>query len=410
MKSTWRFDDTELGYLQEVLASSFISSTSGNMNQRFEKAFAEMFEIDYAISFNSGTSTMHACLGAAGIGPGDEVIVPALTVISTASVVLHQNAVPIFADIDKDTFNIDPEDVKAKITPRTKAIIPVALYGLSADMDPLMKLARQHDLVVIEDAAQAHLSRYKGRMVGSMGHMGSFSFENSKHMTTGDGGMVSTSSIELATAVRKFGCLGYAGLKPGDGRIRKLRKDELQDPDYKRHDDFGWNYRMPEVAAAVGLGQLSKVERFTENRIKIAEMYKQVIESTGCGCLTPQYTPLDYRNSYYTFAARYDGMDQGVDWRDFRKKYIEFGGEGIYAAWALVYREPVFTEHRFYGKGCPHNCPLYEGPKIDYNEVHCPTAEYLQPRLMQFPNNYESIEVAEPMVEALEKTIRHFGM
>ena len=149
MKSTWRFDDTELGYLQEVLASSFISSTSGNMNQRFEKAFAEMFEIDYAISFNSGTSTMHACLGAAGIGPGDEVIVPALTVISTASVVLHQNAVPIFADIDKDTFNIDPEDVKAKITPRTKAIIPVALYGLSADMDPLMKLARQHDLVVI---------------------------------------------------------------------------------------------------------------------------------------------------------------------------------------------------------------------------------------------------------------------
>jgi len=126
MRNTWRFDETEMAYLREVLESDFISSTSGNMNQRFEKAFAEKIGAKYAVTFNSGTSTMHACLAAAGVGPGDEVIVPALTVISTASVVLHQNAVPVFADIDPETFNIDPADVARRITPRTKAIIPVS--------------------------------------------------------------------------------------------------------------------------------------------------------------------------------------------------------------------------------------------------------------------------------------------
>lgn len=179
MKNTWRFDDTELEFIKEVLASDFISSTSGNMNQRFEQAFAAKVGAEFAVTFNSGTSTMHACLAAAGVGPGDEVIVPALTVISTASVVLHQNAVPIFADVDPETFNIDPEDVRRKITERTKAIIPVSLYGLPADFDPLMEMAAEHDLVVIEDDAQAHLAQYRGRTVGTIGHMASFSFENS---------------------------------------------------------------------------------------------------------------------------------------------------------------------------------------------------------------------------------------
>jgi perosamine synthetase len=150
---SWRFGDEELIYIKEVLDSGFGSSTTGNMNQRLEAAFAQRFGVRYAITHANGTATMHSCLAAAGVGPGDEVIVPALTVISTGSVVLHQNAVPVFADIRADTFNIDPADVARKITSRTRAIIPVGLYGLPADVDPIMALARQHGLTVIEDNA-----------------------------------------------------------------------------------------------------------------------------------------------------------------------------------------------------------------------------------------------------------------
>ncbi len=132
----WRFSGREEEYVRGVLQSGFGSSTSGTMNQRLEREFAKRFGVGYAVTFNSGTSTLHAALGAFGIGPGDEVIVPALTVISCASAVLFTNAVPVFADIDPDTFEMDPDDVERKITPRTKAIMPVALYGLSPDMDP----------------------------------------------------------------------------------------------------------------------------------------------------------------------------------------------------------------------------------------------------------------------------------
>ena len=207
---SWRFGEEELVYVKEVLDSGLGASTYGTMNKRLEEAFAARFGVRYAITHNSGTSTLHSCLAAAGVGPGDEVISPALTVISDAAVTLHQNAVPVFADIDPDTFNMDPQDVERRITPRTKAIMPVHLYGLPCDMDPIMALAEKHHLTVIEDAAQCFLGEYKGRLAGTIGHMASFSFENTKHMSTGDGGIVITNDERLAEAVRKFSCLGYS--------------------------------------------------------------------------------------------------------------------------------------------------------------------------------------------------------
>ena len=401
----WRFQGKELEYVKEVLDSGFGASTEGGMCQRLERKFAEKVGAKFGITFNSGTSTMHSCLAAAGVGPGDEVIVPALTVISTANVVMHQNAVPIFADISPDTFNIDPEDVKRKITPRTKAIIPVSLYGLAADFDPLMELAKKHNLVVIEDDAQAPMAIYKGRTTGSIGHMSSFSFENSKHMTTGDGGMVTTSDELLAEKIRKHGCLGFRAVQAGDGRVR-THKDELQDPDYKRHDSFGWNYRLPEVAAAVGLAQLEKLDFFVDLRQKIAALYAQAI--SGCNWLVPQYVPEGYTNAYYTYAVKFEGKKKGISWQDFRKKYMEFGGDGIYAAWSVVYLETVFQKGEFYGKGCPIHCPLYKG-NVKYEKGLCPVAEEIQPKLMQFVNNYSSLEEAKPKVEALRKAIKFYG-
>ncbi|MDW3206316.1 MAG: DegT/DnrJ/EryC1/StrS family aminotransferase [Alphaproteobacteria bacterium] len=398
MKNTWRFGDHEFGYLREVLDSGFGSGTSGSMNNRFESAFAEKVGAKYAVTFNSGTSTLHAALDAVGVGYGDEVITAPLTVISNLDVILAQNAVPVFADIDPDTFNIDPDDVARRITSRTKAIMPISLYGLSCDLDPLMELGRKHNIAVINDAAEAFGTLYKGRPIAEIADITSYSTENSKHITTGDGGIVVTNNEAYAGWMRKFGSLGYAALKAKDGRIRN-NKDIFQDPTYKRHDAYGHNYRMPEVAAALGLAQTERMDWFLDIRQRISQMYLEV--AAEADYLVPQKVPDGYHNSYWTVAFRYERDD--VSWQEFRHKYTEFGGDGIYAAWALLYHETIMTSGAW-KRRCP---PLYDG--IDFPEQGlCPNAEAVQPKIMQFVNNYGSIEDAEPKVEALRKTIAHF--
>ncbi|RKY90461.1 DegT/DnrJ/EryC1/StrS family aminotransferase, partial [candidate division KSB1 bacterium] len=166
-RKLWRVGREELQYIEEVINSGL----SGAMNSRFEEAFAAKFGVKYAIGVNSGTSALHCALSAVGVEEGDEVIVPPLTFAAPALAVLHQRAIPVFADVDPETFTIDPEDIKKKITERTKAIIPVALYGLPADMDPIMELAEKNGIKVIEDNAECFLGKYKGRVAGTLGHM-----------------------------------------------------------------------------------------------------------------------------------------------------------------------------------------------------------------------------------------------
>lgn len=398
MKNTWRFTGNELNYVREVIDSGFGSGTSGGMNNRFETAFAEKIGAKYAITFNSGTSTLHAGLFALGVHAGDEVIIPPLTVISNVDVVFAQNAIPVFADIDPHTFNIDPDDVRRKITPRTKCIMPVSLYGLSCDLDPIMEIAREHGIGVLNDAAEAFGATYKGRPISAIADITSYSTENSKHIATGDGGIIVTNNEVYATAMRKYGSLGYAAMKSGEGRIR-INKDIFQDPNYKRHDSLGLNYRMPEVAAALGLAQTERMEHFVNLRVGIAQLYLEAL--AGCDYLIPQHTPEGCLNTYWTFAATYERTD--VSWQQFRKKYIEFGGDGIYAAWALSYEETLMAEGH-YKKHCPM---IYD--KLEFPRGICPNAEEVQPKLMQFVTNYGSIEEAKPMADALRKTIRFFG-
>lgn len=398
MKNTWRFTGNELNYVREVIDSGFGSGTSGGMNNRFETAFAEKVGAKYAITFNSGTSTLHAALFALGVHAGDEVIVPPLTVISNVDVIFAQNAIPVFADIDPDTFNIDPDDVRRKITPRTKCIMPVSLYGLSCDLDPIMTIVRDHGIGVINDAAEAHGAIYKGRPIGNIADITSYSTENSKHIATGDGGIVVTDNEEYAVAMRKFGSLGYAAMKSGDGRIR-INKDIFQNPDYKRHDSLGLNYRMPEVAAALGLAQTERMEHFIDLREGIAGLYLDAIK--GCDYLVPQQTPVGWRNTYWTFAVRYERTD--LSWQEFRRKYVELGGDGIYAAWALSYDETLIAGGH-YKKHCPM---VFDA--LEYPRGLCPVAEALQPRLMQFITNYGSLDEARPMAEALRRTIEFFA-
>jgi len=393
-----KYMGNELKYVKEFLDNKKIPWTL-----RLEEAFARRFGVSYAIAHNSGTSALHSCLAAAGVGPGDEVISPALTVIMDALVTLHQNAVPVFADIDPDTFNVSPDDVRRKITGRTKAIIAVSLYGLPADTEPIMEIAKEHGLIVIEDSAQCVLGMYKGKLAGTIGHMGMFSFERTKHLSIGEGGIVVTNDEHLAERVRKFGGIGYKNLRAKEGRMQ-VNPSIFQDPDYKRHDSFGWNYRMPEICAAVGLAQVEKIDEIVAQRQTIAQLYDEAIK--GCDWMIPQRIPAGVVNSYYTYAVRYEGEKAlGVSWKKFYKIHTESGGDGFYSAWSVPYLEPALSQMQFYGRECPTGCPLYKG-KILYEKGLCPVAEAIQPKLMQFKSNYRDMELAKQKVEALRKTIK----
>lgn len=400
-----RISDRERAYVSEVLDSQFRTSEGSKMTKRLEEEFARVFGVKYAISHANGTVTMHSALAAAGVGAGDEVIVPPLTMASTAFAVLHANAIPVFADIRPDTFTIDPADISRRITSRTKAIIPVALYGLSPDMDAIMKIASEHNLVVIEDDAECFLGYYKGRIVGSIGHMASFSFQSSKHMTSGEGGMLITGDAGLAERVRRFSSLGYAavGGDPGKG---KITKDVIQDPEYDRHVSLGWNYRMPELCAAVALAQLERLPELVERRTQVARLYHEA--ARGCRWLVPQTVPEDYVHSYWTYVLKLENSDE-FSWYDFRNRFLQLGGDGIYAAWKLTYLEPAFQSQRYNPKGCPIRCPSYEGHVQEYGPRLCPVAESVQPKLLQFKTNYMDMNEAEQKAEALARTIRYFG-
>lgn len=384
----WRFEGNELRYVREVLELGFSAGASGTFNERLEEAFAKKHGQKYAITANSGTSTLHMALHAFGVGPGDEVIIPALTVAMCGFAVWQCGAVPVYADVRPDTFLLDPDDVLQKITPRTKAIMPVHIYGLVCEMDRIMEIARKYGLYVVEDCAQCFLGTDgQGRLAGTIGHVGSWSFENSKHMSTGDGGIVTTDDQELAVRMRQFGGVGFKNLTATSGKVR-IARDKFQDPNWERHHILAYNYRLPEICAAVGLAQLERLDDFVERRVKMAQGYLQVIAESKSGLLRPQKVLSGYKHSYYTFGAEYLGEEQGISWQAFRKKYMEFGGDGIYAAWKTVNQEPAF-------KG------------LGWGEV--PVAEGLQRRLMQFTTNQATAEERALQMEALHKTLAYFA-
>ncbi len=397
---SWRFDERELNYIKQVLDSGFASGTSGNMNTNLEKAFAKRFNRNFAITFNSGTTTLHAALEAFGVGYGDEVIVTPLTVISCMNAILYCNAVPVFCDIDPDTFLFDPEDIKRKITSKTKAIMAVHLYGQVCNMTEIMSIAEEHDLYVLEDCAQCYLGTHKGKLGGTFGHVGSWSFENSKHLTTGDGGIIACDDEELADDIRKLNCQGFRNATAVSGKIR-VSKDIFQNPSYKRHDRFGFMYRLPEVAAAMGLAQLEKIDMFVEKREKMAEMYSQAIKANNCDWLIPQKVDHGDRNSYYTYAARF--IKDDIKWKDFRKKNIEYGGDGVYSAWALCYQEDSIPDIK------KRLASIGLDKQFNAQKGICPNAEIVQTQLMQFTTNQKDEEEMKIQADALYQTIRYYS-
>lgn len=389
-----RITDLEKHYVLDVLSSHFKTSSGAHYMNRFESEFSKKYTIDFSISQINGTATLHSCLEAMEIGAGDEVIVPPLTMASTSLAVLQANATPIFADIDPDTFLIDPVSIEKNITKHTKAIITVALYGLSPDMDKIIDIAKQHNLYIIEDNAQAFLSYYKNKLVGTLGDCASFSFQSSKHLTSGEGGIVITRNENLAMKIRKISGLGYTTI---NAKKAKITKDEIQYPSFLRHDMLGWNYRLSELNAAVALAQTERMNELVSARRKSAEIFLEVLDN--CKWLVPQYIPKFYTSSYWALACKLDL--NVVSWEKFREIFLQYGGDKFYGAWQLTYLEPLFLNKLF----------LKRKPFInqDYKKGLCPIAEKIQPALLQFKTNYWDTEQAKEQAKILEKTVSYFS-
>jgi len=249
----------EKAYVMDCLDSTWISS-SGKYIERFEQNFAGFCAVKHAAACCNGTVALHLALMALGVKPKDEVIVPTLTFVSTANAVVYCGARPVFVDSEPDTWNMNPNLIEAKITPRTKGIIVVHLYGHPVDMDTVMSIARRHKLFVIEDAAEAHGAEYKGRRIGSLADIATFSFYGNKIITTGEGGMVVTNDDSLITKVRQL-------------------KGQGMDPNTRYwFPVVGYNYRMTNVAAAIGLAQLERVQWHIDRRREVARWYYESLK------------------------------------------------------------------------------------------------------------------------------------
>jgi perosamine synthetase len=249
-------DEDEIELVNECIVTGWVSS-GGKFVSRFEEMMANYCETDYAVACSSGTSALHLALLSIGIGPGDEVIVPSLTFIATANAVTYTGAKPVFVDSEYQTWNINPDILEEVVTERTKAIIPVHLYGHPANMDPINEFAKEHNLFVVEDVAEAHGATYKNKMTGSLGDAAIFSFFGNKIITTGEGGMVVTNDEGIAD------------------RCRTFRDHGMSTERRYWHEVLGYNYRMTNIQAALGVAQMGKIDRIIKRKKEIAEQYKE---------------------------------------------------------------------------------------------------------------------------------------
>jgi perosamine synthetase len=259
----------EIEYITQAVKSGWVSSL-GEFINKFEDAFAKYIGTKYALTVSNGTVGLHLALVSLGIKEGDEVIVPDLTFIATANAVKYTGATPVFADIDKDTWCISPDDIRKKVTSKTKAIIPVHLYGHPADMDPILQIAKEYELYVIEDCAEAHGAEYKGKKVGSIGHCGVFSFYGNKIITTGEGGMITTNDEKIYE------------------KAKYLRDHAMSKEKRYWHTEIGYNYRMTNIQAALGLAQLERINEIIQKKREIFRWYQECLKDLKGVKLNPE--------------------------------------------------------------------------------------------------------------------------
>jgi perosamine synthetase len=398
--NTNKFNQEELDAVSRVLGLEDVSATSGNETMNLESELSDYFGGGYAIAMNSGTSTLHTALAAIGVGEGDEVISPAFTVIMNTAVTISVGAIPVFVDVDPETFNMDPVDLEKKITPKTKAIQVVSVYGLSPEYDEIMRIANKYSIPVIEDNAECIGGKYKGELVGNFGLFNSLSFEDTKHISCGEGGALLTKCPYHAERARKFAGHGFRTLSARSGQIR-LDPKEWQSPLFERHQMIGYNYRLTEIQSAIARVQLTKLDNFLLKwRLISGKEIETVLDESGFFDI--QKTENYIEHAYWAVGAKFRGsLDE---WFRFRDQLYENCGERVFGAWRVPYNEPVIKDGLYkHAKIHKHFSSL----ELNY-AGSCPNAEAIQAKMMVFKTKYRNREALDNFINGLKRTINEF--
>ena len=371
-------DEADIRAVVDVLRSDWL--TTGPKVAEFEEAFAVWVGSKYAVSFSSGTAALHGAAFAAGLKPGDEAITSPMTFAATANCVLYQGATPVFADVSPDTLNLDPEDCARRITARTRAILPVDYAGHPADLDIFAAFAEKHGLVVIEDACHALGAEYRGRRVGSISHMSVFSFHPVKHLTTGEGGMVTTNNSVFAETLRRFRNHGISS----DARQRQQDGEwfyEMVLP--------GFNYRLTDIACALGIEQLKRLESNLRRRREIAARYNAALEEIP-GIAAPKVRQ-DVNPAWHLYPVRLE------------LEHLRAGRGGIFRA---LRAENIGVNVHY----IPVHLHPYYRDRFGYKQGVYPAAEDAYERLLSLPMFHGmSDQDVEDVIRAVNKVMVTFS-
>lgn len=342
-------EEDDIQAVVDVLRSDYL--TTGPKIAEFEKMMADYVGAKYAVAIANDTAALHAACYVAGIGAGDEVITTPITFAASSNCVLYCGGTPVFADIDPDIYNIDPEDIRRKITDRTKAIIAVHLAGQPCDMDAIHAIAKEHHLIVIEDAAHALGSEYKGKMIGSMSDMTTFSFHPVKPITTGEGGMIVTNDETFYKKLVLF-------------RSHGITRDESQmtcneGPWFYQQIDLGYNYRMTDIQCALGCSQMKKLDSFIARRRELVERYNKAF--ADCKNIVTPYQLPDTKSGWHLYIIQVKNKDRKAVFEALRAE-----GIGVNVHYIPVYHHPYYREH-------------------GYADVNCPVAEEVYSHIISLP-------------------------
>ena len=400
------FGEEEKRLMMEVLDSKQLSGFLASPGEKFlggekvrllEDLFKDYYHVKHALTVNSATAGLHAAIAAINVNPGDEILVTPYSMCASATAVVMHNAIPIFVDIDEDTYNINPEEIRKAITPETKAIIVVHLFGYPAEMDEIMQIAREYDLKVIEDAAQAPGCTYKGNQIGTIGDMGVFSFNQNKTITTGEGGVIVTNNDELAKRISLI-------RNHGEVVVEHYPVETVA-------GIVGYNYRMTELEAAVGIAQFKKLDKLTKHRIQLAEYLTEKLYQFKPIITTSQIKEYS-KHVYFIYPMKFNAAEAGVH-RDKFAEAVMAEGVPIGAGYVKpIYLEPMYQQLLAYGdSGFPFRGP-HMGKTISYPKGMAPVCEkmhfkeLLATPICHYPLTEKDID---DFVAAVEKVLDNIG-
>jgi perosamine synthetase len=384
-----RFGNTEIIQLIEALDQNTLFYWKGKKVKEFTAKFAQMYGAKYCVAASSGTASIHVALGTVGVAPGDEVITSPITDIGTLIGILYQNAIPIFADVDPHTYNLDPKSIEKKITDKTKVILVVHKGGNPTDMDAVMKIAKKHKVKVIEDCAQSYLCWYKGKLAGTIGDVGCFSLNDFKHISAGDGGMCLMNNEEMYIRAMRFADKNYNRLVPYPDSIGQI-------------DDLAPNYRMTELQGAVAIAQLDKLEWICDQRNVYGEGITKGI--SGLPGIYPHKITEGGKSSYWFYMFRIDEKEAGVSRDEFSEALEAEGVPNEAVHTKTVYENGLFLNKNAYpGTDCPFGCKYY-GREVSYYKGMCPTAEAVYKTAIRLQvNEFFTGQDLKEVVKAIRK-------